>query len=99
MRRHSTLLLLSSAVMFWACGKKELPVLTVGVIAELSGDIPAVGVSCKNAAEMAVAELNGAGGVKVAGTSHQIRLVMEDSKGSAGEAVEAAKRLAKDDKV
>ncbi len=101
MKRHSTLclFLLSAAALSGACGKKELPVLSVGVIAELSGDIPAVGVSCKNAAEMAVAKLNGAGGVKVAGTSHQIRLVMEDSKGSAGEAVEAAKRLAKDDKV
>ena len=82
MRRHPTLpLLLSCAAMFWACGKKELPVLTVGVIAELSGDIPAVGASCKNAAEMAVGELNEAGGVKVAGKNYQLRLVIEDSKG------------------
>jgi branched-chain amino acid transport system substrate-binding protein len=100
MRRHFTRpLLLSCAAMFLACGKKELPVLTVGVIAELSGDIPAVGASCKNAAEMAAAELIEAGGVKVAGKPHQIRLVIEDSKGTAGEAVEAAKRLVKDEKV
>src|SRR5450631_2723125 len=99
MRRHSTLpLLLSCAAMFGACGKRELPVLTVGVIAESSGDIPAVGASCKNAAEKAVAELNDAG-VKVAGKDYQLRLVIEDSKGTAGEAVEAAKRLMNDDKV
>ena len=67
--------------MFWACGKKELPDLTVGVIAELSGDIPAVGASCKNAAEMAVAELNEAGGVKVAGKDHLLRL---DDRGQQG---------------
>src|SRR5471030_629900 len=101
MRKHSALLLfpLFMAATFWACGKKELPDLTIGVIAELSGDISAVGASCKNAAEMAVAELNEAGGVKVAGKDHQLRLVMEDSKGAAGEAVEAAKRLVKEDKV
>lgn len=101
MRGHSTLrfLLLTAAATFWACGKKELPPLNVGVIAELSGDIPAVGASCKNAAEMAAAELNAAGGVKVAGKPYQLRLVIEDSKGAAGEAVEAAKRLVKEDQV
>ena len=100
MRRHSTLpfLLLSGAAMLWGCGKKELPDLTVGVIAELSGDIPAVGASCKNAAEMAVAELNDAGGVKVAGKDYRLRLMIEDSKGAASEAVEATKRLVKDDR-
>jgi len=101
MKRIFTLsfLLLSGAVTLWACGKKGLPDLAVGVIAELSGDIPAVGASCKNAAEMAVAELNEAGGVRVAGKDHLLRLEIEDSKGAAAEAVEAAKRLVKDDKV
>ena len=101
MKRLSTLpfLLLSGAAMLWACGKKGVPDLAVGVIAELSGDIPAVGASCKSAAEMAVAELNEAGGVRVAGKDHLLRLEIEDSKGTAAEAVEAAKRLVKDDKV
>lgn len=100
MRRHLTLtfLLLFGAATFWACGKKELPDVTVGVIAELSGDIPAVGASCKNAAEMAVADIN-EDGVKVAGKVHRLRLVIEDSTGTAGEAVEAAKRLVKEDQV
>jgi branched-chain amino acid transport system substrate-binding protein len=100
MRRQFTLviLLLSGGATFWACGKKQLPDLTVGVIAELSGDIPAVGASCKNAAEMAVADLNEAG-VKVAGKDYQLRIVIEDSKGTAGEAVEGAKRLVKEDQV
>ena len=100
MRRRSPLpfLLLTVAAMFWACAKKEVPDLTVGVIAELSGDIPAVGASCKSAAEMAVAEINESG-VKIAGKTHRLRLVIEDSKGTAGEAVEAAKRLVKDDQI
>ncbi|MEO8587350.1 MAG: ABC transporter substrate-binding protein [Acidobacteriota bacterium] len=101
MKRQFTFLslLLSGVALLAACGKKELPVLTVGVIAELTGDIPAVGTSCKNAAEMAVAEINEAGGVKIAGKAHLLRIVVEDSKGSGPEAVEALKRLASEDKV
>ena len=102
MRRHSApsfLFLLALATLFGGCGKKELPDLAIGVIAELSGDIPAVGTSCKNAAEMAVAEINEAGGVKVAGKAHQLRLVIEDSKGTAADAGAALKRLASEDKV
>ena len=101
MRRHSApvFLLLSCAALAFSCGKKELPDLTIGVIAELTGDIPAVGASCKNAAEMAVAEINEAGGVKVAGKAHQLRLVVEDSRGTAAEAGAALKRLAAEDKV
>lgn len=101
MRRHSAFLflLLMGAMLFGACGQKELPDLAIGVIAELSGEIPAIGASCKNAAEMAVADINGAGGVKIAGKAHQLRLVVEDSKGTAAEAAEALKRLASEDKV
>jgi branched-chain amino acid transport system substrate-binding protein len=101
MRRHSLpfFVLVSCATLVWACGKKELPDLAIGVIAELTGDIPAVGASCKNAAEMAVAEINEAGGAKVAGKSYRLRLVVEDSRGSGAEAGSALKRLAGEDKV
>ena len=46
-----------------ACGEKGNTV-RIGVIAELTGDMPAVGASCKNAAEMAVKEVNDAGGMR-----------------------------------
>jgi branched-chain amino acid transport system substrate-binding protein len=98
-RRLALPLLFLSGALLGACGKKNLPDLTIGVIAELSGDIPAVGASCKNAAEMAVTEINDAGGVTVAGKAHGLKLVIEDSKGTASEAAEAVKRLAKEDKV
>ncbi len=101
MKRQFTFLslLLSGVALLAACSKKELPVVTVGVIAELTGDIPAVGASCKNAAEMAVAEINEEGGVKIAGKAHLLRIVVEDSKGSASDAAEALKRLASEDHV
>ncbi len=35
--------------------------IKVGLIVELTGDIPAVGASCKDSAEMAVREINEAG--------------------------------------
>ena len=44
--------------------------IKVGLIAELTGDIPAVGASCKNAAEMAVKEINDAGGLEINGKKY-----------------------------
>ena len=47
------------------CGEKTPSTIRVGVIAELTGDMPAVGESCKKAAQLAVKEMNDAGGVQV----------------------------------
>ena len=57
--------------------------LKLGVIAELTGDMPAVGTSCKNAAEMAVKEINAAGGVQVGKEKMKVQLVVEDNAGKA----------------
>ena len=46
--------------------------IKVGGIGELTGDIPAVGASFKNAAEIAVKEINDAGGLEVGGKKYQI---------------------------
>lgn len=81
-----------------AC-RKSGPDLKIGVIAELTGDIPAVGDSCKKAAELAVAEINDAGGVKIGGTRHLLRLIIEDSQGQAEPAAEAVRRLVQNEKV
>lgn len=94
--KASTLLLaaaLGGVLFTQAACRKSGPDIKIGVIAELTGDIPAVGDSCKKAAELAVAEINDAGGVEVAGTKHLLRLVIEDSQGAAEPAAEAARRL------
>ena len=94
--RASTFLLagtLGGMLLTQAACKKSGPDLKIGVIAELTGDIPAVGDSCKKAAELAVAQINEAGGVEIAGTRHHVRLVIEDSQGLAGPAADAARRL------
>ncbi|MBK8596891.1 MAG: ABC transporter substrate-binding protein [Holophagales bacterium] len=100
--KASTLLLagtLGGMLLTQAACSKSGPDIKIGVIAELTGDIPAVGDSCKKAAELAVAEINEAGGVKVAGTKHLLRLVIEDSQGAAQPAAEAAKRLIEQEQV
>ena len=98
----STLLLagtLGGTLLTQAACSKSGPDIKIGVIAELSGNIPAVGDSCKKAAELAVTEINESGGVKVAGTKHLLRLVIEDSQGAAQPSAEAARRLIEQEKV
>jgi branched-chain amino acid transport system substrate-binding protein len=65
----------------------------VGVVAELTGDIPAVGASCKNASEMAVKEVNDAGGLDIGGKKYKIELFIEDNAGKADQSASAAQKL------
>jgi branched-chain amino acid transport system substrate-binding protein len=74
-------------------------VIKVGGIAELTGDIPAVGASFKNAAEMAVAEINDAGGLEVGGKKYKIELIIEDNAGKADQSASAAQKLITQDNV
>lgn len=84
---------LGGVLLTQAACKRSGPDIKIGVIAELSGDLPAVGESCKKAAELAINEINESGGVKVAGTHHLLRLVIEDGEGKADASVAAAERL------
>ncbi len=67
--------------------------IKVGVVAELTGDIPAVGASCKNAAEMAVQEVNDAGGLDVGGKKYKVELFIEDNAGKADQSASSAQKL------
>jgi branched-chain amino acid transport system substrate-binding protein len=67
--------------------------IKVGGIGELTGDIPAVGASFKNAAEMAVAEINDAGGLDVGGKKYKIEFFLEDNAGKADQSASAAQKL------
>jgi branched-chain amino acid transport system substrate-binding protein len=67
--------------------------IKVGGIGELTGDIPAVGASFKNAAEMAVKEINDAGGLEVGGKKYQIEFFIEDNAGKADQSAAAAQKL------
>ncbi len=82
-----------------ACGSDDSSKIKIGVIAELTGDVPAVGASCKNAAEMAVDEINAAGGIQLGDKKYQVKLIIEDNAGKADQSAAAAQKLITQQKV
>ena len=95
----SLLLLLALSTVLSACGGGGSETIKIGVIAPLTGDIPKVGESTKNAAEMAVKEINEAGGIDVGGTKYQVEIVIEDNEAKAESSVAAATKLITQDEV
>lgn len=76
-----------------ACAKKEANEIRLGVNAELTGSKPAVGASCKNAAELLAAQVNQAGGVKLGDQAYKVSLFVEDNEDKAESAAAAAQKL------
>ncbi|MGB9859989.1 MAG: ABC transporter substrate-binding protein, partial [Moorellaceae bacterium] len=77
-------------------GSKDIK---IGLNAELTGGIPVVGQSCRNAATMAVEEVNQAGGLEIAGTKYKVTLIVEDNEDKAESAAAAAQKLINQDRV
>ncbi len=96
MKRFVTLMgaLLVLALALGACGPSAPQTIKIGVNAELTGGIPVVGESCKNAAQLAVKEINDAGGLEIGGKKYKIELVIEDNEDKAESAAAAAQKLA-----
>jgi len=96
------LLVIASAItviFLGNCTNEKNSVVKVGVIAELTGDMPAVGESCKKAAEMAVKEVNDAGGLDVGGKKYKVELFIEDNAGKSDQSAAAAQKLITQQKV
>ena len=93
------ILLVVTSLLLVSCGGTAGDTIKVGGIGELTGDIPAVGASFKNAAEIAVAEINDAGGLEVGGKKYQIELIIEDNAGKAEQSASAAQKLITQDNV
>ena len=77
-----------------ACQPAAPSTIKVGLNVELTGSIPVVGESSKNAAELAVKEVNDAGGLDVGGTKYKIELLTEDNEDKAESAAAAAQKIA-----
>ena len=77
----------------FGCQKSSDSTVKVGLIAELTGDIPAVGTSSKNAAELAAKEINDAGGITVSGKNYKVELFIQDSAAKPDQAAAAAQKL------
>ena len=74
-------------------------VIKVGINAPMTGDIPKVGEGSKFAAEMWLADIKKAGGLKVGGKTYQVELVIEDNESKAESAVKANTKMITEDDV
>ena len=86
-----------AGLVFAGCG--STPVIKIGVIAEITGNIPAVGESCRNAVTLAADDINRSGGISVAGKSYRVELVIKDSANQPDQAAALARELIDTDKV
>ncbi|MDT8306646.1 MAG: ABC transporter substrate-binding protein [Anaerolineae bacterium] len=71
----------------------------IGVVAPLTGDIPKVGESTQNAAQMAIDEVNNAGGLEIGDTTYTVVIQVEDNEAKAESSVAAATKLITQDNV
>lgn len=95
MKRLSILALavLLLGIFLSACQPAGPATIKIGLNAELTGSIPVVGESCRNAAELAVKEINDAGGLEVGGEKYMIELLVEDNEDKAESAAAATQKL------
>jgi branched-chain amino acid transport system substrate-binding protein len=95
MSRSNVLLTIFMATFFllFGCRQKSELTVPIGVIAELTGDMPAVGESCKKAAELAAKEINSTGGVQLGDKRYKIELFIEDNGGKADQSAAVAQKL------
>lgn len=85
------------------CGVVSLSILTgcgpaktgipIGLNVELSGEMPAVGASSRNAAELFTEQFNAKGGINLDGKPTPIRLVVGDNNAKPDQAAAVAQRL------
>lgn len=88
-----------AAIFMMASLAMAADTIKIGFNIPLTGDIPDVGQSSKNAAEMLKAEINGAGGIEVGGKKVMVEFVYEDNESKAESAVKAATKLITEDEV
>ena len=90
-------LLVIGSLCIFGCAKKDSDAVRIGVIAELTGDIPAVGAPAKNA-ELAVREQrrrrHSSGDKK-----YPVELIIEDNAGKADQSASSAQKLITQQKV
>ena len=77
------------------CSKSSGNTIKIGSIGPLSGAVAVYGVECKNGIELAVAEINAAGGVN----GQLLEVIAEDDEGNPEKSVSAYKKLVTKDGV
>ncbi|MGH3756677.1 ABC transporter substrate-binding protein [Actinophytocola sp.] len=90
-------------VLAAACGGNDSdgagggePVITLGGIFPLTGGIASLGQSMANGTNIAIKEINDAGGIEIDGRRHRLAMDTCDDEGTAEAAIACARRLAAD---
>ncbi|MFQ3669953.1 MAG: ABC transporter substrate-binding protein [Verrucomicrobiia bacterium] len=88
------------AAILVGCGAGDsAPEARIGFIAELTGEMPAVGASSRNAAMMRVERLNQEGGLKLPDGPVKVRLLVEDNNAKGDQSAAAAQKLISQNQV
>ena len=82
-------LLLAFAAGLTACSGSKSNSIKIGGLAPLSGNVAVYGVECKNGIDLAVEEINAAGGVN----GQPLEFICEDDEGDSAKSVNAYKKL------
>ncbi len=88
-------LAMAGLLVFTGCGEKSADSIKIGAIGPLSGPVAVYGVDCKNGIELAVEEINAAGGIN----GKKIEIVSEDDEGNPEKSVNAYKKIVTKDKA
>ena len=93
------LLVVLSLVALLATPVLAADTIKIGFNIPMTGDIPEVGEGSKNAAEMYLADINGAGGLEVGGKKYMLEFIYMDNESKADSAVNAALKLIEQEEV
>jgi branched-chain amino acid transport system substrate-binding protein len=91
----SALIVTSVMMFFVGCGKESTDTIKIGGLFPLSGPVAVYGIEARNGVEMAIEEINAAGGIN----GKQVVLISEDDEGNAEKTVNAYKKLTTKDGV
>ena len=85
----------SAMMMAASCSGKKNDTIKIGGIAPLSGGVAVYGTECKNGIDLAVEEINAAGGIN----GQKIEFICEDDEGDSAKSVNAYKKLVTKNRV
>lgn len=92
MKKNLILSLLALTLVFNSCSSNK-KVIKIGLNTELTGEVPAVGASCANAAKLFAEKINQQGGLDVGGVKMPISLIIGDNGAKPDQAAAVAQRL------
>jgi branched-chain amino acid transport system substrate-binding protein len=94
MFKTTTLIVASvCAAVLTGCSDPNRDAVKIGMNIELTGEIPAVGASSRNAAELFFNSLNEQGGITLGEETKKVALIIRDNGGKADQAASVAQQL------